>query len=80
MAACIVDIGRAILLAAFTVHSLVSGCSAHMQDITSIRKRKLHGLPNAIEIVCLGRAEVYSSFINRKEAYNLILDKWRECR
>ncbi|KAK9806649.1 hypothetical protein WJX73_004041 [Symbiochloris irregularis] len=50
-----------------------------LKDVTAVRKRKLYGLPNAIEITCRGKSEVYTSFINRKEAHATIMECWHNC-
>ena len=48
----------------------------HAQDVTTIRKRKSYGLPNAIQVEHAGHSELFTSFLNRREAYKLIIASW----
>ena len=49
---------------------------ALLQDINTVRKRKSYGLPNAIEVEYGGQTDLYTSFLNRKEAYRQIVAAW----
>ena len=48
--------------------------------VTTVRKRKSYGLPNAIEVEHDGQTDLYTSFLNRREAYRLILASWASSR
>ena len=45
-----------------------------------MRKRKMCGFPNSVEIVWRGKTEVFTSFLSRDEAYGLIMLAWRQSR
>ena len=45
-----------------------------------IRKRRNLGLPNSIEVEHAGQNDLFTSFLNRKEAYRLMVDCWGNSR
>ena len=54
-----------------------------MQEVKTIRKMKTYGLPNAIEVewgtAAAQHTDLFTSFLNRREAYSLLVSTWSSC-